>query len=157
MDERSYRMSEQERSAALQRLDAFVGKWNVELVFPTDPTFKAQTQASFEWLDDRRFFLVYRAGTEGSGYPVGHCIIGGDDTMETYTMLYSDSRGVARLYQMSLRDGVWRQWRDDPSFRQRFSATFSEDGRTIKGQWEKSEDGVNWEHDFDLTYIKVAD
>jgi len=151
-------MSEQEheRSAALQRLEAFVGKWNVELVFPSDPTFKAQTQASFEWLDDRRFFLVYRAGTDGSGYPVGHCIIGADDGLDTYTMLYSDSRGISRIYQMSLRDGVWQQWRDDPSFRQRFTATFSEDGQTIKGKWEKSEDGEHWELDFDLTYTRAT-
>lgn len=146
-----------ERSAALQRLDALVGKWKLELVFPGDSPFKGQTQASFEWLDDDRFFLVYRAGTPGSEFPVGHCIIGADDTMESYTMLYSDSRGVARLYQMSLRDGVWRQWRDDPTFYQRFSATFSEDGRTIKGSWENSEDGVNWKHDFDLTYTRDAD
>lgn len=148
---------EQERSATLRRLDAFVGKWDIELVFPGDPPFIAHTVGSFEWLDDRRFFLVYRAGTEGSGYPVGHCIIGADDTMDTYTMLYSDSRGVARIYHMSVRDGVWRQWRDDPNFYQRFSATFSEDGRTIKGAWENSEDGKNWKHDFDMTYTKVAE
>ncbi len=71
--------------------------------------------------------------------------------MDTYTMLYSDSRGIARLYQMSLRNGVWQQWRDDPTFRQRFSATFSADGRTIRGQWEKSVDGEHWELDFNLT------
>lgn len=148
---------EQERTAALRRLDAFVGKWDVELVFPGDPPLTVHTPASFEWLDDRRFFLVYRAGTEGSGYPVGHCIIGADGTMDSYTMLYSDSRGVARLYQMSVRDGVWRQWRDDPTFYQRFSATFSDDRRIIKGAWENSEDGKNWKHDFDLTYTRVSD
>jgi len=150
-------MNEQERSAALQRLDTFVGQWRVELVFPSDPPFQAQTQASFVWLDERRFFLVYRAGTEGSGYPVGHCIIGADDTLDAYTMLYSDSRGVARLYHMSLRDGVWRQWRDDPTFRQRFTATVSEDGRTITGKWEKSEDGEHWVLDFNLTYTRLTD
>jgi hypothetical protein len=150
-------MNEHERSAALQRLEAFVGKWDLELVFSSDPPFKAQTQASFDWLDDRRVFLVYRAGTEGSGYPVGHCIIGADDTMDTYSMLYSDSRGVTRLYQMSLRDGVWQQWRDAPEFRQRFTATFSKDGRTIKGKWEISENGEDWKLDFDLTYTRVTD
>lgn len=145
-----------ERSATVRRLDVFVGQWEVELVFPGDPPFRAQTLASFEWLDERRFFLVYRAGTEGSGFPVGHCLIGGDDTLDTYTMLYSDSRGTARLYQMSLEGGVWRQWRDDPAFAQRFTATFSADGRTITGRWEIAEDGVSWKHDFDLTYTRVA-
>jgi hypothetical protein len=141
-----------ERSATLKRLEILVGKWDVELVFPSDPPSRAQTQASFEWLDDSRFFLAYRAGTEGSGFPVGHCIIGADATMDIYTMLYSDSRGVARIYQMSLTNTEWRQWRDDPNFRQRFSATISEDGRTLKGAWEKAEDGENWKHDFDMIY-----
>jgi hypothetical protein len=145
-----------ERSAALQRLDAFVGQWEIELVLPSDPPFRAKTQGSFEWLDERRFFLVYRAGTEGSEAPVSHCLIGADNTLDSYTMLYSDSRGVARLYQMSLRDGVWRQWRDDPAFAQRFSATFNADGRTITGEWEIAEDGVTWKHDFDLTYTKIS-
>jgi hypothetical protein len=157
VDEKSKLMSdhEQERSGTLKRLDVFVGMWEIELVFPGEPPFKAHTQASFEWLDESRFFLIYRAGTEGSGYPVGNCVIGADDTMDTYTMLYSDSRGIARLYQMSLHDGVWRQWRNDPTFYQRFSATFSEDGRTIKGAWENSEDGNNWKHDFDLIYTRA--
>lgn len=147
---------EQERSAALQRLDALVGRWTVELVFSRETPFRAETQASFEWLDADRFFLVYRTGTPGQAFPVSHSIIGADGTMDSYTLLYSDSRGVTRLYQMSLQDGVWKQWRDDPTFYQRFSATFSEDGQTMKGSWENSEDGVNWNHDFDLIYTRAA-
>ena len=150
-------MSNQKRSAAVQRLDAFVGKWKLEAVFSRNPPFQAETVASFEWLDAERFFLVYRAGTPDLDMPLTHAIIGADDTMDSYTMLYSDSRGVARLYQMSIQDGVWRQWRDDPSFYQRFSATFSEDASTIKGSWENSEDGINWNHDFELTYTRIAD
>jgi len=52
-------------------------------------------------------------------------------------------------------DGVWKLWRDAPGFSQRFTGTFSDDGRTIKGRWEKSGDGAQWDHDFDLTYTKV--
>jgi hypothetical protein len=148
---------ENQRSAALERLDVLAGKWTVELVFPIDPPGRVETQASFEWLDDDHFFLAYRLGTPGSGNPTAHCVIGADGTLDSYTVLYSDSRGVARLYQMSLRDGVWKQWRDDPTFYQRFSATISEDGRTIKGAWENSEDGKTWNHDFDLIYTRAAD
>lgn len=149
-------MSDQhnEPSETRKRLDALAGQWTIEMVFPVDPPGRAQTAGSFEWVKEG-FFLAYRAGTEGSGYPVGYCIIGGDDTQDTYIMLYSDSRGVARLYQMSLGDGVWKLWRDDPVLAQRFSATFSEDGRTITGAWEKSMDGKDWEHDFDMIYRKA--
>ena len=148
----------QERSAALKRLDAFVGKWTIKLDFPAHedhPGFSGEAPGSFEWLDKDKTFLVYRAGVEGSGFPVGYCLIGGDDNNDNYSLLYSDSRGVARIYQMSFTDGVWKQWRDDPSaFSQRFSATFSPDGRTITGQWDINEDGT-WNKDFDITYTKV--
>ena len=56
---------------------------------------------------------------------------------------------------MSLEDGAWKMWREAPGFSQRFMGTFSDDGNTITTRWEKSSDGVNWEHDLDLTYTMV--
>ena len=42
-------------------------------------------------------------------------------------------------------------------FWQRFAGRFSEDGRTIQGTWETSQDeGASWEVDFDLTFTKVS-
>jgi hypothetical protein len=49
---------------------------------------------------------------------------------------------------------VWKLWRDGRPFSQRFTGTFSEDGRTIAGRWEMQEDG-QWKTDFELTYTKV--
>jgi hypothetical protein len=56
---------------------------------------------------------------------------------------------------MSLEDGTWKMWREALGFSQRFMGTFSDDGNTITTRWEKASDGVNWEHDLDLTYTKV--
>ncbi|WP_223885392.1 hypothetical protein [Nocardia colli] len=47
-------------------------------------------------------------------------------------------------------------WRTEPGFSQRFSGTFSSDGYRITGAWEKSIDEVIWEHDFDLSYFRIA-
>jgi len=48
------------------------------------------------------------------------------------------------------------RWRDAPDpFPQRYTGTFSDDGKTIAGRWEKAEHGSNWETDLDLTYTKV--
>src|SRR5918993_347618 len=41
-------------------------------------------------------------------------------------------------------------------FAQRFTGTFSDDGTTIAGRWEIAHDGSTWEHDFDLTYVRVG-
>jgi len=59
------------------------------------------------------------------------------------------------------RTGAWKLWRESEDFSpldfsQRFTGTFSDDGTTISGRWENSGDGSTWEHDFKLTYTKVA-
>jgi len=69
-------------------------------------------------------------------------------------MLYSDERGVARIYQMSLEGGVWKMWRDSPGFSQRVTGTISSDGNTITCHGELSYDGSNWEQDLDVTYTR---
>ncbi len=108
----------------------------------------------FEWLEGGAFLVVH-SDSEQAEFPTSTMIIGADDTIEAYCVLYFDSRSVSRVYQMSVRDGVWKLWREAPGFSQRFTGTFSDDGRTITGRWEKSTDGLQWEHDFDLTYTKV--
>jgi hypothetical protein len=108
----------------------------------------------FAWQEDGAF-LVEHAAAEQPEFPSSTAMIGCDDTTEMYSMLYYDSRGIARIYQMTLRDGVWKQWRHAPGFSQRFEGTFSDDVKTITAHWEKSADGVQWELDFDLTYTKV--
>jgi hypothetical protein len=85
----------------------------------------------------------------------GLAVIGLGASAETFLQHYYDSRGVARVYQMSLNDGVWLLWREAPGFWQRYQGVFSDDGRTIKGAWEGSPNGSRWKHDFELTYIKA--
>ena len=87
-------------------------------------------------------------------------IIGFNEGRGSFLQHYFDSRGVARVYGMSLEQGVWRLWRESPDFSpldfaQRYTGTFSDDGATIAGRWEIAQDGVTWEHDFDLTYLRV--
>ena len=67
---------------------------------------------------------------------------------------YFDSRGVHRIYQLSFDDGVWRLWRDEPGFNQRFAGTFEDDGNRMVGLWEASEDGSRWEHDLGITFVR---
>jgi hypothetical protein len=84
-------------------------------------------------------------------------VIGIGDEPDAFRQYYFDSRGVHRIYEMILDNGVWRLWRNSPDpFPQRFMGTFSDDGNNISGRWEKALDGSNWEIDFDLTYRKVS-
>ncbi len=89
------------------------------------------------------------------GAPDSVSIMGCDAANGTYFQLYSDERGVCRVYEMSIGEGRWELWREGEPFPQRFTATISDDGETIVGRWEKAPDGRTWETDFDLTYRKA--
>jgi hypothetical protein len=144
------------RNAALERLDALVGKWTMEATPPGGPPWPGEGRVTFEWLEGRTF-LIERWMVDLPEAPDGIAIIGAADESETFRQYYFDSRGVHRIYEMTLGDGVWKLWRDAPDpFPQRFSGTFDDDGTTIAGRWEKAEDGSNWETDFELTYRKVS-
>ena len=131
----------------LDNLSRLVGKWDVELVFPSAPSNKIQGSATFDWLEGAAF-IVEHLGTSV-------WIIGPDDSTDTYYVLYHDERGVSRMYQMSLSGNTWKLWRNAPGFSQRFEGKLSDDDNIITAHWEKSFDGSTWEHDFDLTYKRV--
>jgi hypothetical protein len=142
---------------ALERLGILAGEWNVEMSsmsFHSDPSAVAHWRISFEWLEGG-IFMVQHEEEISPEIPHGTWIIGPDDAAGTYCVLHYDSRGVSRIYQMSLSHEVWKVWREFPGFSQRFSGTFSEEGKIITASWEKSLDGSKWEHDFDLKYTKV--
>jgi hypothetical protein len=130
---------------ALVQLEVLIGEWEMELSLAP----AARGRVTFEWLEGGAF-LVERMGDSATW------LIGRDESVETYCVLYFDSRGVSRLYEMSLEGNVWKIWRNAPGFSQRFAATFGGDGHTITGYWEKSSDGSTWEHDFDVTYTKLS-
>ena len=145
---------------SLQALEPLLGDWKMAASFDGMPADAAAT-VSFQWMTGGRF-LIERWEISVPEAPDGIAIIGPDPEREgNYLQHYFDTRGVARVYKMSLEDGVWKLWRDQPDFSpldfsQRFTGTLSEDGDTIAGAWEICHDGKTWEHDFDLTYTKGA-
>jgi hypothetical protein len=149
-------MKQFDRNPALERLDVLVGKWTMEATPPGGPPWPGEARVTFEWLEGRTF-LIERWTVDLPEAPDGIAIIGAGPEPETFRQHYFDSRGVHRIYEMTLGDGVWKLWRDAPeTFSQRFSGTFNDEGKTIAGHWEIAEGGSNWETDFDLTYRKVS-
>jgi hypothetical protein len=149
------------RHPALAALDVLVGEWSMVARFEHLPSADGDARVVFEWMPGEQF-LVERWSIPVPEAPDGIAIIGLDPSgQDRYLQHYFDSRGVARVYRMTLADNVWTLWRDDPDFspldfRQRYSGTVSDDGRTITGSWEICHDRTTWEHDFDLTYTKVS-
>ena len=139
----------------VQELEPLVGEWSTEARLPGhDEVIRGRT--SFEWLEGGGY-LVQRAAMDDPAFPRGVMVIGPAAVGGRVVQHYFDSRGVARVYEISLDDGVLRLWRDDdPDFRQRYSGRLSADGTTITGAWECSHDSTVWKHDFELTYTKVT-
>jgi len=154
-------------SEALARLGVFVGDWVVEACFPGGQPAPASTReeglrgrSRFEWTLDGQF-LLQRTEAPVAEAPDSLTIVSTGLEAGRYTQHYYDSRGVVRLYAMTLADGVWTLTRESPDFspldfQQRFTGTFSEDGNTISGGWEKRLNDGDWEHDFALTYRKAG-
>lgn len=151
----------EKRPGALDHLDVLVGRWETEATFdagffgPDSPETKGRGRTSFEWLDGR-FFLVQRFDNEHPDAPNGQTVIGLGEEPETFTQHYYDSRGVARVYQMSFDGREWRLWRMAPGFSQRYTGILGDDGNTITGAWEASTDGRQWRHDFRLTHTRLV-
>jgi len=147
-------MDQPTAEGALGRLEPLVGEWILEARPPDGPPWPGEARTTIEWHDSGAH-LVSRFTVEMPEAPDGVSIMGCDAAKGTYFQLYSDERGVCRVYEMSIEGGQWKLWREGEPFSQRFSATISDDGNTIAGRWEKALDGLTWETDFDLTYRKV--
>ena len=140
---------------ALRELEPLVGEWTLEASWPDGTQWPGGGRATFEWHASRAH-LVERTTAELPEAPDSISIIGCDAANGTYSQLYSDERGVCRIYGMSIGDGEWRLWREGEPFSQRFTATFSDDGNTITGRWAIAEDGTNYKTDFDLILRRVG-
>jgi hypothetical protein len=132
-------------------LAPLVGEWTLQ-AFGTTGT------VTFEWALGERFLLERSSAPDP--VPDGLMVIAPDEPTGAYRQHYFDSRGVIRVYKMTIANGVWTLLRDEPDFsplefRQRYTGRFSDDGGTIEGCWERSDDGEAWELDFDLVYERV--
>jgi hypothetical protein len=139
-------------SSGMKQFAILIGEWDMVGIHPALPS-TAHGRSSFKWLVEGGL-LLWHFDWERGGPPNALSVIGYDDSVETCSMLYSDERGVSRIYQMSLEGSVWKIWRDAPGFLQHMTATISSDGNTITWHGELSRDGSNWEQDLDVTYTR---
>ena len=139
---------------ALKKLEPLVGQWQLTAIGPDGVAWPGDAQASFDWHDSRAH-LVQRTSTSVSGAPNSISIIGCDAASGTYYQLYSDDRGVCRVYEMSIDAEEWGLWRRGAPFPQRFTGRFEDSGDRIVGRWEKAEDGTSFTLDFGLSFARI--
>ncbi len=143
----------------MKELEPFVGKWTIDARFEAMPPDAPKGRVTFEFMEGGEF-LVERWEVPVPEAPDGIAIIGPNPEGDGYLQHYFDTRGVARVYEMEFDGRVWKLERltEDFSpldFKQRYSGTFSDDGRTIDGAWDICHPGKDWEKDFDLIYERL--
>jgi len=151
---------------ALEPLNRIVGTWATDATHPAVPGVIVHGTAVIEWLEGERF-VIYRARTDHPDFPDAISVIGvtGLDRVDgtpppdptdaaepQLSMHYFDSRGVFRIYHMSIDDHTWQLWRDAPGFSQRFTGTFADGENTIVGHWQLCRDDIRWDDDLQITY-----
>jgi hypothetical protein len=137
---------------ALGPLHRAIGAWRTTGHHPYLPGRTLHGRASFEWIEGGAF-VAMRTRMDDPEIPAGVAIFGTDDDAQRASMLYFDERGVARKYDVEIRDEGFTWSRDAPSLSQRFGVTFA-DG-AMRGRGEMSKDGVAWEKDLDLDYARI--
>src|SRR4051794_23630634 len=147
-------MDQPTAEAALARLEPLVGEWSLEATPPGGEPWPGRGRAVFEWHESQAH-LVQHSTFGLPEAPDSVSVIGCDAANGTYCQLYSDERGVCRVYEMSVDDREWKLWREGEPFAQRFTGRFEDDGVTITGRWETAEDGVNFKTDFDLVFTRM--
>jgi hypothetical protein len=150
----------------LEQFNRLVGTWITAATHQALPDLVVHGTVNIEWLEGERF-LLHRARIEHADFPDSISIIGFterdrvDHTRNSgpagpgesrLCMHYFDSRGVFRVFDVSIDDDGWRFWRDAPGFSQRFVGTFADGGETIEGRSELCQDDVNWKNDLQITY-----
>jgi hypothetical protein len=148
-------MSQPGSREALQELELLIGEWALEVRAPSGEPVPGDGRSTFTWHPSGAH-LVQRTTIDVPEAPDSLSIMGCDAANGTYSQLYSDERGVCRVYEMSIGSGEWRLWREGEPFNQRFFSTISEDGNTIAGRWEKAEDGTTYTTDFELVYRRTG-
>jgi hypothetical protein len=145
---------------ALSQFAFLIGEWEAEISnasFMSDRNAKLRGRTSFLWVEGGAFLVERQADEEGHVQAVW--LIGHDESTGKYEVLYYDTnfgRQASRIYETEVKNNIWRKWRDAKGFSQRFKGTINPDENRIQGQWESSEDGVHWKHDFDLSYSKIV-
>lgn len=138
----------------LEPFRVLIGNWNTTGTHPLVPDTVLHGRVSFEWLENGAF-LISRSEIDDPRFPSSIAVFGSDDAIAEYFMLHFDERGVSRKYEVTLRDNIWKWWRNAPGFSQRYEGVIVDDGNTIIVKGELSKDGLSWEKDLVLTYRRV--
>jgi hypothetical protein len=135
-------------------LDVIVGKWITEgQTKGSANTASVKIHASdiYEWVSGGVFVLHTAYGRIGSVDAERVEIIGYDKATRNYQSHFFDSQGNIGTDQLTIDGNVWK-WQGTKT---RATGVFSENGKTLTAQHERSDDGVHWVPSMDVVLRKI--
>ncbi len=140
-----------------------VGRWTTKATHPGLPGAVIRGSSEIEWLEGERF-VIYRSSYDHPDIPDSISIIGDADGLR---MHYFDSRGVHRIFEVTVTDEGWEMVMDrhssagsfaspDAPFSQRMTYAFEDEDRAMSGKAKLSYDNVNWDDDLEITYRRAS-
>jgi hypothetical protein len=132
-----------------------VGEWTTTATHPAFPGVLVHGRATVEWLEGEQFLIV-RSRVDHPDFPDSIAIIGDTDGLQLH---WFDSRGVHRVYDVTVTDDGWeairRQPASSPDFSQRIPLSFADGDRTMTGTSQISHDDKAWDDDLAITYRRT--
>lgn len=139
---------------ALEPLSILIGEWKTVGTHPFMPGVELHGSTSFEWLEGGAFISMH-SSIDHEEFPSGIAIFGSDAGSDEFTMMYFDERNISRKYSSTFKENLWKWWRNDAEFSQRYTCTIKDDGNTIISKGEMKRNGGEWEQDLQLIYTRV--
>jgi hypothetical protein len=137
---------------ALARLERALGTWNVTGSHPQLAGRTLPGKVTFERIEGGAFIRMH-SKMDDPEIPEGVAIFGADGDDDTCTMLYFDTRGVARLYDVAFHEDGFTWSRDSAKFSQRYRVRFA--GDKMEGEGTMKREGSEWEPDLCLSYVRA--
>lgn len=147
----------------LQKLQVFVGKWNMEgqqyegLYGPTAKIIAVQT---YEWLEGGVFLIHRLRGNVGEQKIALIEIMGYDETIQQYPIhsFYNDGKTIE--WESSEKNDTWtltgHSQAEGKILKVRCITVLSNSGSTMTGKWEQSDDCTEeWKTFWDVRSIKI--
>lgn len=132
-----------------------VGNWTTEATHPEVPGIVVHGTTSVEWLEGERF-LILRARSDHPDFPDSISVLGDTNGLR---MHYFDSRGVHRIFQLTVNDEGWEIARSvpasSPDFSQRLPIKFADEDNPMNGTSQISYDNETWNDDLAITYRRI--
>lgn len=139
-----------------KRLDAFVGKWNIEgqaQASPYGPTGKLTSVDTFEWMPGG-FFMTHHWDARQGGVEIkGMEVLGYDSHNKVYTSRFFDNLGSSGSWKATVQGNAWT-WTGDTEvggkpLKERCTNTVA-NPNSFTSKCEYSTDGAKWLTNFDL-------